>query len=177
MNHLRTWCSSLLLVAIIFFQPACTKRTLGPESQLDKLSQTEHSVDDIIKDPFSQDPPPETTKSQDHSIRMLRDTVIPLVDWPKQLLSERLKVIEKEAAKVGVSVQISEALRKQMVTKVYPELRIRKIPLATAIQFTIDSTNLRSEISKSGVLLFLLATEVTSDERNFGKPPIDNGDP
>jgi hypothetical protein len=102
--------------------------------------------------------------AHDRTIKTIRNCRIDLVDWPRQPLGDRLELIEREAAKVGVVVKVSEALRGQMKERawVYPELRIREISLAEAIKFTIDCTVLRYRITDDGALLFFWAGEDSS---------------
>ncbi len=95
--------------------------------------------------------------NEDQTYKILCDTVIPLVDWPEQPLVERLALIHQEASKVGLSVKMSEGVRKG--TAIYPALAVRNIPLNAAIQYTVDSTKLRFIFKDSGVIYFFLQHE------------------
>jgi hypothetical protein len=98
--------------------------------------------------------------SEHQASRLLRDTIIPIVDWPEQSIVDRLSLIEREASKVGLSIEMSPGLRNRPMT--YPALRVRNVPLVVAIQATLDSTILRVRIKDSGVLFFYLASEERS---------------
>lgn len=98
--------------------------------------------------------------SEHQSSRLLRDTIIPIVDWPEQSIVDRLSLIEREASKVGLSIEVSPGLRNRQMT--CPALRVRNVPLVVAIQATLDSTILRVRIKDSGVLYFYLASEERS---------------
>ena len=146
MNKFRTLCSLFLLPAFISFQSA-------------------HATDPSASDPFA-NPSPTTTPSQDHTIKLLRSTVIKLVDWPKQPLAERLALIKQEASKVGLSVKISEKLGRANL--IYPPLRIRNISLNDAIKYTTDCTKLCVRITDNGVIYFYIYDE--KDPGSKGHP-------
>ena len=118
--------------------------------------QFANAADPSASDPFA-NLSQTTTPSQDHTIKLLRSTVIKLVDWPKQPLAERLALIKQEASKVGLSVKISEKLGR--VNLIYLPLRMRKIPLSSAIQYTTDSTKLCVRITENGVIYFYFYDE------------------
>ena len=157
MNNLCTWLSFVLLGAMISYQPACNKTPLDPKSQLDKDSPWNIAVNESENDPFSQESTPVTNPSQDHTIKLLRETVFPLVDWPEQPLPERLKLIQQEASKVGLAVKISEDLA--VASLIYPSLRIRNTSLALAIKYTADCTKLRYRITDTGDIYFFCTGE------------------
>jgi hypothetical protein len=112
------------------------------------------------------DEPTVASMSEGEASRLLRDTIIPIVDWPEQSIVDRLTLIEREASKVGLSTEMSPGLRNRQMT--YPALRVRNIPFAVAIKASFDSTILRVRIKDSGVLFFHLASEDRS-------PPIPRG--
>ncbi len=121
------------------------------------------------------------TVSHSHgdTARILRETIVPIIDWPEQPLAERLSLIEREAANIGIPIKISEALRMRMRDRpmIYPELRIREVPLSTAIQYTCDSTVLWCTVTDSGSLLFRLMEEGSSDDRGHQKNYSRSPDP
>lgn len=143
----------LFLGSLLFAVSSCTKKsTVGaPASPRNDLSdkgsylKEDHAVASI---------------SEDQSYQLLRDTIIPWVDWPEQSIVDRLALIDQEASKVGLSVEMSPGLKSRPMT--YPALRVRNIPFAAAIQCTVDSTILRYRVKDSGVLFFYLASEERS---------------
>ena len=103
------------------------------------------------------DEPTVASMSEHEASRLLRDTTIPIVEWPEQSIVDRLTLIEREASKVGLSIEMSPGLRNRHMS--YPALRMRNVPLVVAIQATVDSTILRVRIKDSGVLFFYLTGE------------------
>lgn len=98
--------------------------------------------------------------SEHRAQKLLRDTVIPHVDWPDQSIIDRLSLIDREAFKIGLSVEASPGLRNHPMK--CSALRVRNIPFVAAIQATVDSTILRVRTKDSGVLFFYLASEERS---------------
>lgn len=163
MNNRCTWTSLFLLCALFHFQSSCNKKSRDPSGPRLKDSPTGSATDLSKSDPFSQDPSPTTTQSQDHAQKLLHETVIALVDWPEQPVVDRLALIHEEASKVGLSVEMSEGIRSRPLKT--PAARVRNVPIFAVIAYTLDSTILRFRIKDSGVLFFYLASEDLS-------PPI-----
>jgi hypothetical protein len=130
---------------LVFASCSCTKKSPGSE---------------VTKRSTFVDEPAVALMSEDEAYRLLRDTIIPIVDWPEQSIVDRLTLIEREASKVGLSVEMSPNLRSRRMT--YPGLRVRNVPLVVVIKANLDSTILRVRIKDSGVLFFYLASEERS---------------
>ena len=97
-----------------------------------------------------EDEPTAVSMSKDEASRLLCETIIPFVDWPEQSIEDRLALIEQQASKVGLSLEMSPGLRNRQMT--YPALCLMNGPFVVAIQAPLDSTILRVRIEDSGVL-------------------------
>jgi len=143
----------LFLGSLLFAISSCSKKfTVGTPSSLSNDLSKKGSY--LEKDYVV------ASISEDQSYQLLRNTIIPRVDWPEQSIVNRLALIDHEASKIGLSVEISPSLKSRPM--IYPALRVRNISFAAAIQCTVDSTTLRYKIKDSGVLFFYLASEERS---------------
>jgi hypothetical protein len=172
MNIIRTLCSLSLLSALSFFPSACGNRPLSPQESLKRSSKSAlASVPNEIN-PFGT-PSPATTPSQDHTIKLLRNTVIKSVDWPEQTLADRLVLIQQEASKVGLTVDTSKNISK-LLNKYCPPLKFRNIYLGLAIKYTVDCTILCYRITDKGVIYFF---DVHENPPESKKLPQEVNDP
>jgi hypothetical protein len=108
---------------------------------------------------------------KDQVNHVIRETLIPNIEWPRQTIVERVACIQGEASKVGLAVETSEALRAGQL--VSAEVRLQNKSLYEAIRHSIDSTVLGFRITESGSLYFYLTTEPAE---NPSSAPADRKD-
>ena len=152
----------IFIGSFLFAVSSCAKKSPvgSPTPKSNSVSDNGHLPEDVQT---------MASVSEHPTSRLLRDTIIPVVDWPEQSIADRLTLIDHEASKIGLSVEMSPGLRSRALT--YPALRVRNVPFVVAIQATLDSTILRVRIKDSGVLFFYLASE----ERSSPIPREANG--
>jgi hypothetical protein len=103
-----------------------------------------------------------TKPTVEQTADLFRETILSLVDLPKQTFAARVVELNRLIKESGVSpenLRISiedgdSALERPLARCLYPELRIRNIPLADVLKYTADSTALRYEVLPGRVECF-----------------------
>jgi hypothetical protein len=121
----------------------------------------------------------------DETTELLRNTIVPVVDLPEQSLTDRVVMLNRLIKECGVppdqlTISITEddaAAERPIANIVFPELRVREIPLVAVLQYTADSTRLRFEVSAGNVECFSASSIHRNTRQDRSDEASDSADP